>query len=62
MKDEVYSNDLLDMKLSDVSDLFLEKLEESGKKCCKVDLTGCNVKSGERFVLRVCLCYDEVKE
>lgn len=56
MKDEIYSSDLLDMKLSEVSDLFLEKLSESDNKCVKVDLPGhCK---GERFVLRVCLCYE----
>lgn len=50
------SNDLLEMKLCDVSDLLLEKICESGKDCIKVDLPGCNVKTNERFVLRVCLC------
>ena len=57
MKDEIYSSDLLDMKLSEVSDLFLEKLSESDNKCIKVDLPG-HCKS-ERFVLRVCLCYED---
>ena len=53
------SSDLLDMKLCDISDLFLDKLSESDSKCVKADLPGhCK---GERFVLRVCLCY-EVKE
>ena len=53
------SSDLLDTKLCDISDLFLDKLSESDSKCVKVDLPGhCK---GERFVLRVCLCY-EVKE
>ena len=45
MKDDVYANDLLNMTLHEVSDLFLEKLCESG----------------DRFVLRVCLCKKEVK-
>ena len=59
MKDEIYSGDLLDMKLSDISDLFLDRLNDSDNKCVKVDLPGhCR---NERFVLRVCLCY-EVKE
>lgn len=58
MDSEIYSNDLLDMKLSDVSDLFLEKLTDSDSKCVKVDLPGCNRKANERFVLRVCLCYE----
>ena len=63
MKESVYSSDLLDMKLSDISDLFLERLSESSNKCVKADIPGCNVKSGERFLLRVCLCYnDEVEE
>ena len=50
----VDSYDLLEMKLSDISDMFLEKLTESGKDCIKVDLPG-HCKN-ERFVLRVCLC------
>lgn len=53
------SNELLKMELQDISDLFLEKLCESGKQCIKVDLPGCNVKSNERFILRVCLCKKE---
>jgi len=55
------SSDLLEMKLQDISDYFLDELEKSENKCIKVDLPGhCK---GERFVLRVCLCYDdEVKE
>ena len=55
------SSDLLEMKLQDISDYFLDELEKSDNKCIKVDLSGhCK---GERFVLRVCLCYDdEVKE
>jgi hypothetical protein len=55
------SSDLLDMKLQDISDYFLDELEKSENKCVKVDLPGhCK---GERFVLRVCLCYDdEVKQ
>ena len=52
--DMVDSYDLLEMKLSDISDMFLEKLTESGKDCIKVDLPG-HCKN-ERFVLRVCLC------
>lgn len=55
MNDDFYASDLLDMKLSDISDLFLDRLTESDKKCVKVDLPGhCR---NERFVLRVCLCY-----
>ena len=53
------SSDLLDMKLSSISDLFLDKLTDSDNKCVKVDLPGCNCKTNERFVLRVCLCYEE---
>jgi len=49
------SDDLLEMKLCDVSDLLLEKLCESGNDCIKADLPGCNVKSRERFVLSVIL-------
>ena len=56
---DVYSSDLLDMRLCDVSDLFLEKLCESDKKCVKADIPGCNRKTDERFVLRVCLCYGD---
>ena len=48
------SSDLLEMKLSDISDFFLGELIESGKKCIKADLPG-HCKN-ERFVLRVCLC------
>ena len=59
MTDNIYASDLLDMKLSDISDLFLDRLSESNKKCIKVDMPG-HCKD-ERFVLRVCLCYDEVK-
>ena len=50
----VDSIDLLDMKLSEVSDLFLDKLTEDDVNCVKVDLPG-HCKN-ERFVLRVCLC------
>ena len=60
MKDEVHANDLLNMSLHEVSDLFLEKLCESGKSNVKVDLPGCD-ENGDRFVLRVCLCKNEVK-
>ena len=55
------SSDLLEMKLQDISDYFLDELEKSENKYIKVDLPG-HCKD-ERFVLRVCLCYDdEVKE
>ena len=55
------SSDLLEMKLQDISDYFLDELEKSDNNCIKVDLSG--YCKGERFVLRVCLCYDdEVKE
>ena len=55
------SSDLLEMKLQDISDYFLDELEKSDNNCIKVDLFG--YCKGERFVLRVCLCYDdEVKE
>ena len=48
------SLDLLEMRLCDISDLFLEKLSNDGTDCVKVDLPGhCR---NERFVLRVCLC------
>ena len=50
----VDSLDLLEMKLCDISDLFLEKLSESDNECIKVDLPG-HCKN-ERFVLRVGLC------
>ena len=50
----MYSDELLDMKLSEISDFFLGELMESGKKCIKADLPG-HCKN-ERFVLRVCLC------
>ena len=59
MNDDIYASDLLDMKLSDISDLFLDRLTESDNKCVKVDLTGCNRKTDERFTLRVCLCYGD---
>ncbi len=52
----MYSNELLEMKLSDISDYFLSEIEESGKDCIKADLPGCNSKTKEKFVLRVCLC------
>ena len=53
----VDSLDLLEMKLAEVSDLFLEKLTEDNVNCVKVDLPGhCR---NERFVLRVCLCKGE---
>jgi len=50
----MYSDELLEMKLCDISDYFLSEIEDSGKNCIKVDLPG-HCKS-ERFVLRVCLC------
>lgn len=54
MTDEMYARDLLEMKLCDISDMFLEKLTESDENCIKVDLPG-HCKN-ERFILRVCLC------
>lgn len=48
------SDELLKMKLEDISDLFLDRLTESDNNCIKVDLPG-HCKN-ERFVLRVCLC------
>ena len=51
--------DLLEMPLSDIADLFLEKLNESGKNCIKADLPGCERKTEEQFILRVCLCKNE---
>ena len=54
MSKEVYSSDLLDMRLCDISDLFLDKLNATDENCIKVDLPG-HCKN-ERFVLRVCLC------
>ena len=59
MDNEIYASDLLDMKLNDISDMFLEKMCETGKKCVKADLPG-HCKD-ERFTLRVCLC-KEVEE
>ena len=50
----MYSSDLLEMKLQDISDYFLEELESSGENCIKADLPG-HCKN-ERFTLRVCLC------
>ena len=55
MKDEVYANDLLNMSLHEVSDLFLEKLCESGRSNVKCDLEGTD-NDGQRYILRVCLC------
>jgi hypothetical protein len=55
------SDELLEMKLCDVSDLLLEKLCESGNDFIKFDLPGCNVKSRERFVLRVMLCKGDLE-
>ena len=57
MEDEMYASDLLEMKLEDISDLFLDKLSDSGENCIKVDLPG-HCKS-EKFVLRVCLCKED---
>ena len=54
MNKEIYTSDLLEMKLHDISDLFLEQLSETGKECIKADLPG-HCKD-ERFILRVCLC------
>ena len=51
----VDSYDLLDMKLSDVSDLLLEKLCESGKDAVKVELPGCDLKTRERMKLVIFL-------
>ena len=48
------ADELLDMKLNDISDLFLDKLSTDDTNCVKVDLPG-HCKN-ERFVLRVCLC------
>lgn len=59
--DEVYANDLLDMRLHDVSDLLLQRLCESGESNIKVDLPGCD-ENGDRFTLRVCLCKGSVND
>ena len=54
MSKEMYASDLLEMKLCDISDLFLERLNTTDENCIKVDLPG-HCKN-ERFNLRVCLC------
>ena len=54
MNDEIYASDLLEMKLEDISDLLLDRLNETGKNCVKADLEGCC--KGDKFTLRVCLC------
>ena len=48
-------NDLLEMKLSDVSDLLLEHRTETGKDVAYVELDGCCLKTKERMRLTVCL-------
>ena len=53
----MHPSELLDMKLKDISDLFLDRLNETGENCTKADLEGCC--KNERFVLRVCLCKKE---
>ena len=58
--DGIYTNDLLAMNLHSVSDLFLEKLCETGKRCIKCDIPGVD-ENEEKYTLRVCLC-KEVKE
>lgn len=50
----MHPSEFLDMKLKDISDLFLDRLNETGENYTKDDLEGCC--KGERFVLRVCLC------
>lgn len=50
----ITTDDLLEMKLQGISDLFLEELNDSDMKCIKVDIPGCC--KDERFILRVCLC------
>lgn len=49
------SDELLEMKLNDISDLLLEKLCESGNNFITFNLPGCDIKTKERFVLTVCL-------
>lgn len=48
-------SELLEMKLSDISDLLLERRCETGKDVAYVELDGCNIKSKERMRLTVCL-------
>jgi len=48
------TNELLEMKLKDISDLLLSELSPD-KDMIKCDLPGCNVKTRERFVLTVSL-------
>ena len=47
------SNEFLGMKLEDISDLLLDKLDEDDSLVVKVDLPGC--RNNERFVLHVIL-------
>ena len=52
----MYSDELLDMKLNEVSDLLLQKLCESGNDVIKVELPGCDMKTKEHMKLIIFLC------
>ena len=53
------SDELLEMKLAEISDLMLCKLTETGEDTFQVNLPGCNVKTKERFTLTVSLTKGE---